>query len=88
MSKVIGITGHLESNIPTDYVPITPDDGEDLTTENFIGLRVVSAGNVQVEWAESGGFRPVREFEAGEIIIGHVKRVGEDTTAEVDGIKG
>lgn len=88
MLKTAGITGYIESNIPTDYVPITPNEAEDLTTENYIGLRVVSSGNVQVEWAESGEFRPVRTFEAGEIIKGHVKRVGEATTAEVDGIKG
>lgn len=89
MGKSIGISGYTESLIPTDYVPI---DGElqdvDLQGQNFIGLRVISDGDLEVQWIGSPSVRPARAVTAGEIIIGLVKLVKGTSTAEVDGIKG
>lgn len=87
--KNIGISGYTESLIPTDYVPI--DSGlqdVDLQDQNFIGLRVIADGNLEVQWINSPNVRPVRAVVEGEIIIGLVKLVKGTSTAEVDGIKG
>ena len=87
--KNIGISGYTESLIPTDYVPIDSElQDVDLRDQNFIGLRVISDGNLEVEWVNSPDVRPAREVVAGEIIVGLVKLVKGTSTAEVDGIKG
>lgn len=61
------------SGIPSDYLPVTPDDSADNTGPDCTGLYIQNAGNVAVQFRQ--GFTRVIPVAAGSYLPGEVTRV-------------
>ena len=85
MSKVQGIIGYVETQIPTDWVTAASGD---VSEDNIVAIRCAADGEIEVLCKGDGAVAITFNMVAGEVIPAHVAKVVTITSGNFQLAKG